>query len=214
MLRLSKDEQKLIEFARDEFGESIVQFLLAGLGEEEEAHRWAFVVAFTDESGTVQHRGVNVEADDLMPEIPTYLPRGREPLVMLALLRVLICDRTALQASLYYDQEEVLSFLGWEDTAEGRRAIDEAVERYSFLNYRWALSQEELDARGLSFYRSNERFVSGYGHGETSEPEEGRAEGVTRCVDFNAAFISDLMKRSLFGIDWYMVSRVERETIR
>jgi hypothetical protein len=214
MLDLSKNERGLIEFARDAFGEFIVQFLLSGLGEEGEAHRWSFVVTFTDDGGSVLRRSLYVEPDDLMPEIITCLPRRREPLVMLALLWLLTRNRKTPPTSLYYGQAQVLSVLGWEDTAEHRLVIDEVVERYSFLSYRWTLSGEELDASGLSFHRSSERLVSGYGREEAGEPgKEGRAQGVTHHVDFSPTFITDLITKSLFGVDWNKARSVEREAV-
>lgn len=213
MLDLSTNEQALVDFARSEFGEFIAQFLLAGLGEQGEARRSSFVVEFTNDGGAVLCRNLYVEADDLAPEIQTCLPRRREPLVMLALLRLLMTDRNTSSASLYYRHEEVLSLLGWEDTAEHLRVIDETVERYSFLNYRWARSGEELNASDLSFHRSSERLVSGYGHEESGEPgDEDPGQDATRHVDFSAAFIEDLMMKSLFGVNWDKALSLERET--
>jgi|SRR5579885_289063 len=211
MLRLLKDEQKLIEFARDEFGESITRFLLAGLGEEGEVRRWVFVVTFTDEGDRELHRSVYVEADDLMPEIPTSLPCRREPLVLLALLRLLMRGRETSPATLFYSPREILDLLGWEDSAETRLAIEEAVGRYSFLSYRWEMSAEELSAEDLTFYRSRERLISGYGHDVESEPGEARADRVTHRVDFSPVFIEGLIDRSLFDISWDRVLSMEIE---
>lgn len=211
-LRLSRPERRLLKYAHDTFGEPLSRFLLSGLGEEGEARRWLFVITFTGEGGDVLRRRLYVEADELAPEIMTSLPRGREPLVILALLRLRVRGHKPPPASLFYDQEEVLKLLGWEDTAESRLRIDEAIDRYTYLAYRWALSRKELSARNLSFYRSRERFVSGYGYHDVEE-EEGRMKRVSNRVDFNAAFLKELMNRSLFQVDWNGIQSLSIKSI-
>jgi hypothetical protein len=199
-VRLSGPERSLLQFSQDTFGEHLTRFLLSGLGKEDEARRWLFIIRFTDEEGTTLRRRLYVEADDV-PEVVTSLPRRHEPLVMLALLRLLTRDRRAVPASLFYEQEKVLKLLGWEDTVESRLVIDEAVDRYSYLTYRWALSRKELAAGNLLFYRSRERFVSGYGHSD-AEDEDGHVKRVINRVDFSTPFVEGLVGRSLFGLNW------------
>lgn len=210
MLELKTAEREIVESAHSEFGEFIARFLLAGLGEEEEARRRSFVVTFTGDDGTALRRRLHVEADDLMPETPTFLPRQRDPLVLLALLRLLTRGRETRPASLLYDPTEVLSLLGWDDSEENRLEIEEAVERYFFLSYRWEMSAEELDTRDLAFHRSQERLISGYGHGEADGPGEGHAGHVVNRVDFSSAFVEELTGKSLFGVNWGRVRSVER----
>lgn len=157
MLELTKAERRLVESAQEEFGDFLTRLLLAGLGEEAEARRWSFFVTFTGEDGAALRRRLHVEADDLTPEIPTRLPRGREPLVLLALLRLLTRGRVTPPASLSYDPGEVLGLLGWDDVEESRRTVEEAVERYFRISYRWELGAEELNAKDLTFHRSRGR---------------------------------------------------------
>src|ERR1043165_4385658 len=123
MIKLSKLERELLSFAREEFGEYLTQFLLAGLGEEGTTHSWLFIIDFTID-GTSLHRELQVSDND-QPGAPTCLPQRRDPLVMLALLRLLILQDQS-SASLSYDMEEVLKLLGWNHTAQSRRMIDEA----------------------------------------------------------------------------------------
>jgi hypothetical protein len=204
----SRRERLLLKFALDTFGEPLSQFLISGLGEEEGGRIWLFTVAFTDHRDTICRRDLRVEADEL-PDVVTLLPRRREPLVMLALLRLLM-SRKPFSSSMFYDQEEVLGLLEWKDTFDSRLSIDETVERYADISYRWALSGKELAEKNLSRCQGCSRFVSGYGYRDAEEEGDVRRSRVTNRVNFAAEFISELTNRSLFGVDWNNVSSFNR----
>lgn len=138
-LRLSARERALLEFTLATFGEPLSEFMLAGLAEEAEARSWLFTVRFDDERAVARRREIKVEPDE-RPDVVTLLPRRREPLVMLALLRLLSKEAWPSSPKLSYAQEEVLHLLGWEDSVDARSAIDGAVERYARLSYKWGLS--------------------------------------------------------------------------
>jgi hypothetical protein len=208
-MELSPPEQQLLDFSRERFGGPLSRFLLSGLSEEREARSRVFVITFIGNTGSLVCRRVQVEADDLAPDIPTYLPHAREPLVMLALLRLLTSIAEIIPVTLFYEPTEVLGLLGWENSAENRLAVEEVVERYSLLSYRWEMSAEELSAERLSFHRSRERFVSGYSHGEADELEEGHGRRRVNRVDFSLSFVEELLGRLLFGVEWDRVSNVE-----
>jgi hypothetical protein len=198
-MRLSAPEQRLLDSSRELFGEHLSQFLLTGLDEEDEAQTWLITVTFVDEKFVDQCREIKVEADD-RPDTAALLPRRREPLVILALLQLLIVDREMSSASLYYETEEVLGLLGWEDSVKSRFTVDEAIERYSNMSYNWRLSSKELEERTLSFYNSQSRIVSGYDRYEVEM--EGRSKRLPSIVDFGAPFVEGLVARRLFDIDW------------
>jgi len=207
--RLSGSERRLLEFALDLFGEPLSKFLLSGIGEEIEAQVWLFGVSFDDGSGVARAREIRVEPDDI-PREPRVLPGRREPLIMLALLRLLI-ETHGPSSSLSYSQEQVLNLLGWENDETPRSAIDQAVKRYARLAYRWGLSPEELVDRRLSFYDSEARFVTGYRHYGTGEGEEYKS--VAKNVDFASEFVDELTRRKLFNVDWNGVSRIIRRAV-
>jgi hypothetical protein len=207
-LTLLAGEKMLLGFALDIFGESLSQLLLAGLDEETETRSWLFTVTFEDERGMARRREIKLEADD-RPDVVTLLPRQREPLVILALLRLLIEDRQRSSSTLSYQQEKVLQLLGWEDTVAARSAIDEAVERYARLSYKWELSGEELVERNLAFYDAEGRFVSGYGHDNAEE--DGEFKRVANAVDFSSVFVEGLMRGTLFNVDWNRVRGLSRD---
>jgi hypothetical protein len=200
-VRLSGPERSLLQFSQDRFGEHLTRFLLSGLGEEHTERHRLFVISFAGDDGGLVGRRLHVEADDLMPETSTSLPRGRDPLVLLTLLRLLTRAGGKPPVSLFYEGKEVLSLLGWDDSAETRLAVDEAVDRYSCLSYRWALSRMEAAASKLTFHRSRERFISGYGLLDSEEEGE-RTERVSNRVDFSTAFIDGLERRTLFDVTW------------
>ena len=198
----------MLKFALDAFGEPLSRFLLSGLGEEEEGRIWLFTVIFTSNGGAIHRRDIRVEADD-RPDVVSLLPRRREPIVMLALLWLLM-GRQPFSPSMLFDQEEVLELLEWEDSPSSRLSIDETVERYADLSYRWRLSKEELAEKNISRWQGWSQLVSGYGYRDAEEIKGGQIKRVSNRIAFASKFISELMSRSLFGVNWNNVSSFDR----
>lgn len=210
MSELSSAEQKLVGFALEEFGESLAQFLLTGLDEVPAAQRWHFTITFTNNEGTTQERRLEAITYELT-DGQSFLPRGRDPLVLLALLRLLFESSQQSEVSLFYSRHEVLSLLGREGTEEMQVEIDEAVRRYALLMYRWKMCHGELAGKRLSFYTARERVISGYSNIDEPDDEEradGQVEEEPNEINFNQYFIEGLKRRSLFGVDWDKVSKV------
>jgi hypothetical protein len=207
---LSGAEHRLLEFALDQFGEPLSQFLLAGLGEDSVVSGWVFTVTFTDGRGVRRSREVHVRAD-YRPDLAPSVPQHKEPLVALALLWLLVVDRKLPLSSLSYSQEEVLGLLGWEDTQELRLKIDEAVRRYFTLLYEWGLGEQELAESNLSFFHGEARFISGYGY--QSAEEDGEVRHTANEINFDEEFVKELIGRSLFGIDWSSINSIKRTTV-
>lgn len=204
--RLSGAERRLLEFALDLFGEPLSKFLISGISEEIEAQVWLFSVTFDDGSGVVRRREIRVEPDDI-PREPRVLPGRREPLILLALLRLLMETHRPL-STLSYSQEQILNLLGWEDGETARSAIDQAVRRYAKLAYRWTLGGEELIEKKFSFYEAEARFVLGYGF--YGAEEGGERKRVASRVDFASEFVEELIRRTIFGVDWNRVGGISR----
>jgi hypothetical protein len=75
----------LLKFATDNFGESLCRILLAGLGEDGGEQQWRFIIIFTDtKAGTYECRLQVITHEVVDGE--SFLPRRRDPLVLLALL--------------------------------------------------------------------------------------------------------------------------------
>jgi hypothetical protein len=208
--RLSGSERRLLEFTLDLFGEPLSRFLFSGIGEETEAQVWLFSVSFAAGSGVACGREIRVEPDDI-PGEPRVLPCRREPLVMLALLRLLLETLGPSASTLSYSQEQVLNLLGWEDNETTCSAIDQAVKRYARLSYSWGLSGEELTDRKLAFYNAESRFISGYSYYNAEEDGEDRR--VANNAEFSSAFVEGLIHRTGFNVDWNRVSEITREVL-
>jgi hypothetical protein len=199
-MKLSAPEQRLVDFAREQFGDQLCQFLLAGLGEEKLGQRGRFNITYASGENSVLKRQVEVITYE-PSDGSSYLPRGRNPLVLIALLHLLMNGDHGSLNTLRCEQGKVLSLLGWEDTEEARGEVDEAVARYFKLTYQWKMSQSELGGAGLSFYTVDEAMISEH----TSIDRE---DGKSTHVIFSERFIEQLLGRSLFGIDWNNVRSV------
>lgn len=206
MLDLSIAEQKLVVFAREEFGEFITQFLLAGLGEEDAVQSHLFTITTISSEGTEEKHLIQVIADE-RPDIMTGCPRQREPLVLLALLRHLATFNEGTSASSVYTHEEIINLLGWKHNAESNLVIDEAVARYFELSYEPIIDENELNRKRLIFLKSRERFIVGYSL-DDDLIEEGQYKKAIRRVDFSADFMKRLKAKALFSFDWNSVCSI------
>lgn len=198
-IKLLKPEQRLVNFAREQFGEHLSQFLLTGLGEENIGQRGRFEITYDSEASTIKR---HVKVITYEPaDGSTYLPQGRNPLVLIALLYLLINSNQRSLNTFRYEQEEVLSLLGWKDTQKARLEIDEAVERYFKLTYQWEMNKSELTNAKLNFFTANEAMISEYESIDTEDGKSGR-------LVFNEHFIEQLLNQSLFGVDWNNVRSI------
>lgn len=100
-----------------------------------------------------------------------------------------------------------MNLLGWNDTLEAKVEIDEAVDRYSLITFKWTMSRDELTRNKLSHYTARESLISEY---ETADEEGlgGQMKRLLNRVVFSSQFIEQLRRRSLFGINWDGVQSV------
>lgn len=198
-MKFSPLEQRVVAFASEQFGEPLTRFLLAGLGEREVDRRWRFTISYGGGEGSELERRIQVISHE--PEDgSSCLPRGRDPLVFLALLQLLMSVVRTPDYELLYDQEGVLEILGWSDTPEARIEMDRAVKRYFLMFFKWEMNRAELARENLAYYTAMERPISECEN--LDEEENGRARRVSNRVVFNDIFIEGLRRRRLFHIDW------------
>jgi hypothetical protein len=152
----TRQERRLLKFALDRCGEMLTRFLLAGFGAEKVAPRWTFAITFIGADGSLQKRRLLIMTHE-PADGSSWLPRGRDPLVLIALLRLLLHEGRRAGDTLVFREAEVLKLLGWADTEERRDEINEAVRRYSLLTYEWGMNSTELAGRALDYYVANER---------------------------------------------------------
>lgn len=207
----TRHERRLLKFALDTFGGTLSQFLLTGFGEENVPKRWDFTINSTSEDGTLQKRRLQVITHEPL-DGSSCLPRGRDPLVFLALLRLLLHRPKQDNHILVFQEEDVLNLLGWEDTDELRHEIDEAIYRYSLLMYKWGMNRSELTRRSLSHYTASAHALSEYRTLDKELGEEGQTKRMYNSVKFDEMFIRGLLGRSLFGVEWKKVKSIKPVT--
>jgi hypothetical protein len=207
-MKLSAAGQHLMDFAKGEFGGRLTEFLLAGLGENATAQKWRFTITYSSDDSVLLKRRVDVITYEPLNGT-SYLPRWRDPIVLIAFLHLLLRGDQKSQNNLRYNQKDILNSLEWKDTQKARREIDEAVNRYSLLTYQWKMNKSELNSRNLKFYTVSESLISGY---EILDSQVGGAKGMNRVLNqivFNEHFIRQLLSQSLFGIDWNSVHTIQ-----
>lgn len=120
--KLSETERRALDDARRLLGDNLTDFLLSGLGEAEISHRRAFAARSTSRhSWGVTYRFEMVNESGLAA--------GREPLVLAALLGLLQEDQPP-EGGLVFRECKVIESLGWPDTAESRKLVKQALEKY------------------------------------------------------------------------------------
>lgn len=200
MSRLTKAERELVEYAQGEFGAPLTRFLLTGLGEEAAGRGWLFTIAFADEAGAGLKR--QVQAVTYEPEDgSSCLPRRKDPLVLLALLKLRLERDGPPSQELSYSQKEVLALLGRRETCPALREIDEALRRYSLLIFEWEKGRAELERENMAYYSAATRVISEYELRDERD-EGGRHLRALNRVVFNSNFTGGLAARTLFDVNW------------
>jgi hypothetical protein len=207
VLQLSRRELQVVRFVLDTFGEQLGRFLLAGLGVEAAVPRWQFAVAYTDNpSGPYDFRIEVITHEP--PDGSSLLPRRRDPLALIALLHLLPPNYEESGTRLNYDHKDVLEFLGWDDSEETRREVDNAIGRYASLTYFAKAAGAELERLNLASYNVTERPISSFSTVDEEE-EGGTLKRISNRVTFSEFVINGLTRRSLLGIDWERVRSIK-----
>jgi hypothetical protein len=200
MARPSKAEQKLIDFSREAFGEYLSALLLSGYGDDHALSSQDYAVELAEGETDTQLQLMFVAEGP--STIQPSLPRRKEPLVLLALLRMLMKRGADLTDRLSYRHKEVLKLLGWGDTTKDEGTLTEAVTKYFHVFYQLNVSHEQSGSEGSdSTYKL--RIISSYtfNSGDGSKAGKAAPDSITFCRDF----VEHLCKRKLLGIDWERV---------
>ena len=198
------DEHPLIAFAGGAYGEHLCALLLTGYKEQAPARSRSFIIRLAQTG----ERYLKVIADEQFGAEPT-LPYGDDPLVLLALLKLLPEGGDPERPRVTFEHEDVLRLLGREASAESRTLVDGAVARYFNLTYQPVKTLEELTGRAPVVFIHMIRMISRY---DFVEAPGGNGSGLRRVengVNFNKDFFENLRRRSLFGIDWDSVRSIE-----
>ena len=178
-------EHHLETFIRRTFGSRMGAILLAGYGGEGGCRETVGVTGVS-ESG---------EETEWLIEILGDLPRGDEPLVLAALLKLLLVGGL-LDEALDFTLEEVLAELGWPDGRFAQDAVDDAVSKYSRLTY------AKADKRGA--IRGMYALVIGYENITERESEGNKRRRILNRVQFHPRFVDGLrnLKIVFAGIEF------------
>jgi hypothetical protein len=200
--RRPKAERRLVEFVKGEFGEHLGALLLCGYGVKGWDRRRDLVISTTDRVGNQEEHSVVLLTAGI-----ASLPYGLDPLVLAAHLRML--DQRGASGRLSYDLFEMMEVLGWVDPVQGLKAIEGALFRYFSLSYAAVGKRRHPMAPLGQGVTGERRILTAYDF--EHEPVRSRVAHQTlhTVVEFSQRFIEQLRQRSLFGIDWYLVTGVE-----
>jgi hypothetical protein len=198
MGRPSKAEQKLIDFSKEAFGEHLSELLLSGYGEQHTRSSRDFAVELAEGKTDTPLHLIFVSEGPATTQIS--LPRGKEPLVLLALLQLLMKKRGDLIGKLSYKPVEVLKLLRWGNTTKAELTFADAVTKYFHSFYQLNGSMGNQSSKATSDSALKLRLISCHGFSSGD-----RRKAPPDFVTFNPDFVERLQERKLLGIDWDMV---------
>jgi hypothetical protein len=200
--RKTRSERRLVAHLKEQFGEHLSALLLSGYGTKEWVQRRGLVISTTDRVGTREEHSVI-----LVTEGASFLPHGQDPIVLAAHLRLL--SKRGAAGRLSCDLLEIMEVLGWADPMQGLKAIEGALYRYFRLSYAAAGTRWHPMAPRTEGVTAERRILTFYDF--EHEPVRGRGTYPTlhTVVEFSQRFLDHLRQRSLFGIDWNMVTGVQ-----
>lgn len=191
--------RRLLSFATTEFGQYQSELLLSGYGAEQVVLRRDYRVSLSVGEG---RREIKVK---MATEDPAGLPARQEPLVLLALLRMLLSEDQPHPTRVSYSVRRMTKMLGW-SRGEGRTIIEGAVERYYSLSVIKheaveGIAEEEAVNRKLVL-----RPIIEWEWGEETVGDNRLIVPQDSRVRFNPEFVEQLRERALLGIEWRRVS--------
>jgi hypothetical protein len=192
----TEQERRLVSFMQEAYGELLSLFLLSGLGEEGFDGLSYFTVCELGAGGEINRRRVAVTSDG-----DTFLPHGRDPLILAALLKLLPGHETH---RVKCRPSDLTALLGWEGIAGAGQAAAGAIERYYAASLAVLVPSEELYFGESPAFAHSQRILIEY---ETVDSE---GDGMTHVnAAFNPTFVDRLRSKSLLGIDWGRVVAIE-----
>lgn len=205
----SDAERQLIRFARKEFGEPLSALLLVGYGEAKRVRSRRLVINLEDESGGKQQRYLKIVADRLL-NARAQLPSGREPLVLLAAIRLLLNEGAEIPRRLAYPRDTIFRLLECRCSPVSWEFVNGAVAKYFNLSYQPVDSLDELTGRSTIGYTCMHRLITGHGTLGGLKVRGQPEQRIYGEVTFNLHFIEHLRRRSLFDIDWGRVLSISQ----
>lgn len=163
---------------------------------------------------TITGGGTVAQTLEMTTESPLGLPRGNDPMVLLALLHLLVeSPSTPNTNKIAFRKAELLKILGWTDTPRARLELGHAIERYYRTNYRGINLWNLKTRRGRR--EQNRRLIIGYEVIDERALRYGVVTGETDCtwVAFDPDFVGEV-RESGFGIDIQLYMRLRTQLAR
>jgi hypothetical protein len=126
---LTAAEGQALADVRKLLGDNLSEFLLSGLGESGISHRRTFTAQLIP-----SHADEITYRLEMINDSELGLPIGRDPVVLAALLD-LLWERQPLHSTILFREADILEKLQWDNNAESRRLIKQALERYFLTAY-------------------------------------------------------------------------------
>ncbi|HJP93505.1 MAG TPA: hypothetical protein VJ875_16215 [Pyrinomonadaceae bacterium] len=194
-------ESRLINEAKEFLGSHLVSFLMAGYDDLDIVYaRWFEVL--TQRHDLKTRKLIKISTGD-----SCGLPHGEEPLVLLALLKLLNSNSDLVEGSkVISPTEEVCSVLGWQISDHTSAIINRAIRKYYRASYMVAHDNKYSfgDMSGYSVDIS--RLIVAYAFNNEFGIEEPLAAIGFIQVEFNESLVAELRDASLLGMDWRYVT--------
>lgn len=190
---LQAGDNRAIARTHRAFGLFPSALLLSGYGESEVEKERGFTIT----EKKVGSDEVSERRFEMFTKSEMGLPRGRDPHVLVSLLKLLF-GKDETTNSVWFRKAELLELLGWTDNAENRADIDGAILRYFDTAYRGMSLQ--TDAKRVRERERVRRLIIGYDkvderrvrHQAEKTPDAQESGRLFTRVIFDPDFINDL----------------------
>ena len=206
MAPLTEAERNMLAEVRRLLGDNLAGFLLSGLGETGITHRRTFIAQSIPSHGdkiTYQFEMAN--------DSELGLPIGRDPLVLVALLDLLL-ERQPLDSRVLFKDSHVLEKLGWPQSMDAQLLVKQALERYFLTAYCLIDPTAEEGRRILGRYAGLRRLLIGYETTSVMLPvKRTESNGLTK-VQFLPEFFYDVLseKKYFLGVEFQGLGEIQQ----
>jgi hypothetical protein len=199
--RKTRVERRLVAYLKEQFGEHLGVFLLSGYETTRWSQRRELIISTTDRVGNREEHSVI-----LLAVGAHSIPFGQDPVVLAAHLQML--SERGAYGRLSYDLFEMMGVLGQVDPLQGLKAIEGALHRYYRLSYAAEGKRRHPLAPLGEGVTAARRILTAYDFEHEPVRTQDPYPTMHTVVEFSQRFLEQLRLRSLFGIDWNLVTSV------
>jgi hypothetical protein len=197
-------ESRLIKEAKERFGAHLVSFLLAGYRELDIVNARCFEV-LTEWRSLKTRKLIRIATGDA-----SGLPQGEEPLVLLALLKLLVSGSDLVEGSkVVTPTEEICSVLEWNISSRTGAIINRAIWKYFRVSYLLAHDNQYSFPDMSGFSANISRLIVACAFSNQSGIENPLGDIGYIQVEFYQEIVEELRVARLLGMDWTRVISLE-----